>query len=134
MDIFLNNSYLCVMAQHNQLGKSGEEYAAEYLIGKGYVIRDQNWRSGKYEIDLVAFRDNTLVVVEVKTRRNSLYAFPEEAVTLAKMRRMVHAAEAYIQMLGLPFEVRFDIVALIGEQPPFTIEHIEDAFVAPLNL
>ena len=58
------------MAQHNQLGKTGEERATEYLISKGYIIRDINWRSGKMELDIVAYRDKTLVVVEVKTRKS----------------------------------------------------------------
>ena len=69
------------MAQHNQLGKTGEERAAEYLISKGYIIRDINWRSGKMELDIVAYRDKTLVVVEVKTRKNNEFLRPEEAVT-----------------------------------------------------
>ena len=73
------------MAQHNQLGKTGEERAAEYLISKGYIIRDINWRSGKMELDIVAYRDKTLVVVEVKTRKNNDFLRPEEAVTLRKM-------------------------------------------------
>ena len=51
--------------------RPGEERAAEYLISKGYIIRDVNWRSGKMELDLVAYRDTTLVVVEVKTRQQS---------------------------------------------------------------
>lgn len=74
------------MAQHNQLGKTGEERAAEYLISKGYIIRDINWRSGKMELDIVAYRDKTLVVVEVKTRKNNEFLRPEEAVTLRKIK------------------------------------------------
>lgn len=122
------------MAQHNRLGKSGEEYAAEYLTSHGYVVRDINWRSGKLELDLVAVKDNCLVVVEVKTRRNTDYAFPEEAVTESKIRHLVRAADAYVRQFDLPFEVRFDVMALIGDEPPFTIEHIEDAFIPPLNI
>ena len=122
------------MAQHNKLGKSGEEYAAEYLTSRGYVVRDINWRSGKLELDLVAVKDNCLVVIEVKTRRNTDYAFPEEAVTESKIRHLVKAADAYVRQFDLPFEVRFDVMALIGEAPPFTVEHIEGAFVPPLNV
>lgn len=64
------------MAQHNQLGKTGEERATEYLISKGYIIRDINWRSGKMELDIVAYRDKTLVVVEVKTRKKQRISTP----------------------------------------------------------
>ena len=116
------------MAQHNLLGKSGEEYAAEYLISRGYVIRDVNWVSGKFELDIVAYRDATIVVVEVKTRRNVDFAYPEEAVTEKKVRNMVRAADAYMRMFELDFDVRFDVVSIVGKEPPFEIEHIEDAF------
>ena len=122
------------MAQHNQLGKSGEEYAAEYLISRGYVVRDINWVSGKLELDIVAYRDETLVVVEVKTRRNSEWAYPEEAVDDKKIRHIVRATEAYLRMFDLDFDVRFDVISIVGETPPFELEHIEDAFYPPLNV
>ena len=115
------------MAQHNQLGKTGEERATEYLISKGYIIRDINWRSGKMELDIVAYRDKTLVVVEVKTRKNNEFLRPEEAVTLRKI------TDAYIRMFDIPFDIRFDIITLVGENEDFQIEHIEDAFLPPLN-
>ena len=105
------------MAQHNQLGKTGEERAAEYLISKGYIIRDINWRSGKMELDIVAYRDKTLVVVEVKTRKNNI----------------IQATDAYIRMFDIPFDIRFDIITLVGKNEDFQIEHIEDAFLPPLN-
>ena len=102
------------MAQHNQLGKTGEERAAEYLISKGYIIRDINWRSGKMELDIVAYR-------------------PEEAVTLRKIKNIIQATDAYIRMFDIPFDIRFDIITLVGENEDFQIEHIEDAFLPPLN-
>ena len=80
------------MAQHNQLGKTGEERAAEYLISKGYIIRDINWRSGKMELDIVAYRDKTLVVVEVKTRKNNEFLRPEEA----KLRMPIFVCSIYL--------------------------------------
>ena len=122
------------MAQHNLLGKSGEEYAAEYLISRGYVVRDINWVSGKYELDIVAYRDSTIVVVEVKTRSSIDFAYPEEAVTEKKIRNMVRATDAYMRMFELDMEVRFDIISIVGKEPPFEIEHIEDAFVPPINV
>lgn len=68
------------MAIHNQLGKTGEQLASEYLVTQGYIIRDVNWKSGRYELDIVAYSGKTLVIVEVKTRRNEDFAYPEEAV------------------------------------------------------
>ena len=121
------------MSKASELGKTGEERAAEYLISKGYIIRDINWRSGKMELDLVAYRDTTLVVVEVKTRSNLDFLRPEEAVTLRKIKNIVRATDAYIRLFNIPFEVRFDIITLVGKEEPFEIEHIEDAFLPPLN-
>jgi putative endonuclease len=122
------------MAQHNLLGKSGEEYAIEYLIGKGYIILDTNWVSGKLELDIVASHDNVLVVVEVKTRRDAEYTYPEEAVTEKKIRNIVRATDAYLRTKDFDLDVRFDIISIVGKEPPYQIEHIEDAFVAPLNV
>lgn len=130
---YIRFSKFVLMAQHNQLGKTGEERAAEYLISKGYIIRDINWRSGKMELDIVAYRDKTLVVVEVKTRKNNEFLRPEEAVTLRKIKNIIQATDAYIRMFDIPFDIRFDIITLVGENEDFQIEHIEDAFLPPLN-
>ena len=61
------------MAAHNDLGKWGEDLAADYLRDKGYVIIDRDWKSGHHDLDIVAKEDETLVIVEVKTRRNRLF-------------------------------------------------------------
>ncbi len=122
------------MAQHNLLGKSGEEYAAEYLISRGYVIRDVNWVSGKLELDIVAYHQGMLVIVEVKTRSSDEILHPEEAVTEKKMRNIVYAADAYIRIFDLDMDVRFDVISIIGKEPPFEIEHIEDAFLPMVNV
>lgn len=122
------------MALHNQLGKCGEEYAAEYLMSRGYIIRDVNWVSGKHELDIVGFHDDMMVVVEVKTRSNADWAYPEEAITDKKIRNMLHATDAYIRMNDLDVDVRFDVISIVGKEPPFEIEHIEDAFLPLLNM
>ena len=57
------------MADHNYLGRWGENIARELLISKGYAILDSNWRSGHYEIDVIAQRGNRVVFAEVKTRK-----------------------------------------------------------------
>ena len=87
----------------------------------------------KMELDIVAYRDKTLVVVEVKTRKNNEFLRPEEAVTLRKIKNIIQATDAYIRMFDIPFDIRFDIITLVGENEDFQIEHIEDAFLPPLN-
>ena len=120
------------MAGHNELGKNGENQAAIYLEAKGYTIRHRNWRSGKKELDLVAEKDGELVVIEVKTRKNRNYGLPQEAVDERKIRRIIDSADAYLRKFGLDMPVRFDIITLTGNEPPFHIEHICDAFLPPV--
>ena len=58
------------MAQHNELGKTGEQIAVDFLIKKGYEIKERNWRFKKAEIDIIAQKDNFLIAVEVKNTIN----------------------------------------------------------------
>ena len=120
------------MAKHNELGKEGETEAAEYLISKGYTIRHRNWRSGKRELDIVAQKDGELVIVEVKTRRSDEFGRPEEAITDRKIRNIIISTDAYIQRFEIDLPVRFDVITVTGTEPPFQIEHIEDAFLPPI--
>lgn len=116
------------MAQHNLLGNKGEMLAARYLLDKGIVIREYNWRSGHKEIDLVAQERDELVFVEVKSRRNTLYGEAHDAVTPQKQRNLIAAADAYVKNHNIDLAVRFDIVTVIGDGTTHTIEHIRDAF------
>lgn len=118
------------MAAHNNLGKAGEERAAAYLESRGYVIRHRNWRMNHLELDIVAAKDDTLVVVEVKTRTSNEVQEPYEAVDGKKRARILRATDAYIKQFGLEGYLRFDIITLVGEKGDFRIEHIEDAFYA----
>ncbi len=120
------------MAEHNKLGKAGEDAAVSYLLRNDYVIRHRNWRRGHFELDIVAAKEDELVIVEVKTRQNTEFGNPEEAVTPAKIRRTVRAADTYIRLFGIDAPVRFDIITVVGEKENFSIEHIRAAFYPPL--
>jgi putative endonuclease len=120
------------MAIHNELGKEGEEAAVQFLMNKGYEIRHRNWRCGKKELDIVAVHQGELVVVEVKTRRNKLYGTPEEAISEAKIRRIVSSTDAYLRKFAIDLPVRFDIISLTGIPSPCEIEHIPNAFYPPI--
>lgn len=121
------------MAAHNQLGLRGEQAAVEYLVQHGYTIRHRNWRCGHKELDIVAQQGNLLVVVEVKTRRNDWFGNPAEAVTHAKIRRIVQSTDAYLRYFQLDWPVRFDIITLLPTKQGFQIDHIPDAFFPPLS-
>ncbi|HPE57457.1 MAG TPA: YraN family protein [Bacteroidales bacterium] len=120
------------MAEHNKLGKKGEEIAARYLRGLGYKIVEQNWRHKKDEIDLIAFDGSFLVIIEVKTRSTSFFGDPEEAVTDKKRRFLIRATEAYLEKKDLYNEVRYDIISIIIENREERIKHIKDAFYPTL--
>jgi putative endonuclease len=72
------------MAEHNDLGILGEQRAQAYLNSKGYRIRHVNWVIGKLELDIVAEKDDWLIVVEVKTRSTDTFEHPKEAITNRK--------------------------------------------------
>ncbi len=120
------------MALHNELGQKGEEVACKYLEKSGYIIKDRNWHSGRKEIDIIAYDNDELVIVEVKTRRNILFGNPEDFVRNRKIKRIVSSADAYIRLFSIDNRVRFDIISIIGEKEPFTINHIKDAFYPPI--
>ena len=65
------------MAEHNELGTWGETLAAEYLEKKGYQILERDWKSGHRDLDIIAMDGDTMVIVEVKTRRNRLFTDPK---------------------------------------------------------
>lgn len=121
------------MAQHNELGKQGEDIAEHLLQEKGYDILERNWRWRKNEIDLIATKENILVFVEVKSRRDSVFGNPEDAIDMPKIRRTVTAAEAYIKKKKFDGKVRFDVISIVGMKQPFEIKHIEQAFYPPLE-
>ena len=120
------------MAEHNDLGKQGEELAAAYLEKKGYRILEKNWRQWRHEIDIIALSGKYLVVVEVKTRQSNFFGEPETAVTREKQKSLIRAANAYIRYRNLQDEVRFDIVSVIISNTGEKIHHIEDAFYPTL--
>ncbi len=121
------------MADHNTLGKDGENAAIEYLVQRGYQILHTNWRKGRYELDIVAKTDEELIVVEVKTRSGFDWMKPEEAVDTRKIRNIVTATDIYIKIFNVDLPARFDIISVVGAYPNFEIDHIEDAFYPPLN-
>lgn len=120
------------MANHNELGKWGEDLACEVLLEQGAVIRDRNWRLGHLELDIVASKGDELIVAEVKTRADRSED-PLEAVDKRKISHMVRAAEAYLRAHDLQLGIRFDLFAVCGTPADYEVEHIPDAFYPPLR-
>lgn len=117
------------MAQHNTLGSTGEKVAKNYLEKSGYEILEENWTHGKAEIDLIAYKDERLIFVEVKTRSSNSFGQPEDFVATAKQKQMEIAANEYIYLVDFKYEIRFDIISILFDnQNQHTLRHIEDAF------
>jgi putative endonuclease len=116
------------MASHNELGLLGENIAAKYLLKHGYLVLERNFVFQKAEIDIIARKDNIIVIVEVKTRNSDFFGDPQSFVTATKIKLLIKAANEYILMNDFDMEVRFDIIAILKNQHLETIEHIENAF------
>lgn len=121
--------YFSKMAEHYELGKTGEQLAVNYLISKGYKIVERNWRFQKAEIDIIARKAEMLISVEVKTRSTKNFGNPQDFVNPKKIKLMVSAMNEYILNKDLDIELRFDIIAITKDKSSFDIEHFKDAFL-----
>ena len=127
------------MAEHNDLGKWGENYAAEYLMKQGYIIMDRNWRYGRSlnDLDIICKTEDltTVVFVEVKTRSHEELVRPEAAIDRKKIYHVGRAADHYVKLFHINERLRFDIITIIGtkESGDVKLNHIVDAF-SPLRI
>ncbi len=113
----------------HELGRAGEQAAADFLVGQGLEILYRGYRHGRAEVDLVA-RDGQqlLLFVEVKARSSSQYGYPETFVSERKKQLFRLAAEQVQLDLDWPGDIRFDILAVTPVAGGFRVEQFEDAF------
>ena len=116
-----------------QLGRLGEDIACKLLEDMGHVILERNWRSGHLEIDIITFDAIGIHFVEVKTRRESVQAPPQESVDWRKQQRIVRAAQSFLKSgKGKPYgshECMFDVVAVTFCGNEHITEWIPQAFI-----
>ncbi|MFL6155733.1 MAG: YraN family protein [Marmoricola sp.] len=112
--------------QKQALGRWGEKVAERYLSERGFTVLGRNWRCGLGEIDLVLREDDTLVVCEVKTRRNLDFGHPLAAVNAAKAERLSTLAMLWVEEHGLTrVPVRVDMVGvLLPVVGKMQVEHV----------
>lgn len=120
------------MPTTREIGQIAEKLAQEHLKRLGYEIVATNYQYGHLELDIVARDGSELVVVEVKSRSGLRYEHPSEAVTDAKIKRIVQAADAFIQEFDSELETRFDVITVIFFGDNHELEHFKDAFYPTL--
>lgn len=116
-----------IPSDHILLGRKGEKIARLYLLNKGYTILEKNLFLGKLEVDIVVEKDNEIVFVEVKTRKNTDFGNPEDYVDSKKEDNLVKASDAYMNMHELDLPYRIDIISILLDQETFQIKHFENA-------
>ncbi|MFI3283192.1 MAG: YraN family protein [Rikenellaceae bacterium] len=113
------------------IGNWGEDLAVEWLRKNKFLIVARNWRSGRYELDIVAQRGYSLHIVEVKTRRISGWTTPEDAMTEAKRISLIRGVNLYLGENPTPLEVQVDFIAVdIDHNNQSQVRYIPDAVQA----
>lgn len=119
----------------HQLGKKGEQIAADYLSENGYRILERNFRSGRFgEIDIIAEDGPFICFIEVKTRTSDLFGAPSESVDYNKRRKLRSLAMIYLKQKGNgERDIRFDVVEITARREgdgimPENINLIRGAF------
>ena len=117
------------MARHNDTGKKGEQLAAAWLQEHGYSILHMNWRYSHYEIDIIASRFHTLHFIEVKTRNNLTFGYPEESVTRKKFSNLMNAAAEFMFQYPQWNRVQYDVLSITKiKEKPLEYFLIEDVY------
>jgi putative endonuclease len=113
-----------------RIGNKGEALAAEWLAASGFEILHRNWRTGRYEVDIIAVRAGVLHFIEVKTKRSTRYGHPEQQVGRRKVRHLVEAGCRYISADRRWRRIRFDILAVqLYTDRPTEFLLIEDIYL-----
>ena len=111
-----------------EIGDRGEEQAKAHLLENGYLLLETNWRHKKYELDIIAKINQTIVFIEVKTRKNNTFGEPELSVTKKKQQFLIAAAQQYVITNNIEEDFRFDIIAITNNSQNKSIQHLESAF------
>jgi putative endonuclease len=116
------------MAAHHEFGKAGEQMAAEWLEQRGFQLIFRNWKSGRYEVDIIASRGGILHFIEVKSRHNDLFGKPEDWVDRKKGNHLMSAGEAFQQKYSNWTQIQYDILSILvtgnDKQEFFFIEDV----------
>jgi len=116
------------MSTSREKGIKAEEIAVNYLQNQGFEILETNWFNHHHELDIIARKDDMLVVVEVKSLASNFIKEPYEAINRNKQRMIISATNAYIRSHNINDEVRFDVISILVKNDEPQIDYIENAF------
>lgn len=117
------------MTYAHDLGRKGERSAALLLSNAGMRILEKNWRKGSFEIDIICNDKDTLVFVEVRTRKQGGLTPPEETLTPSKRQHIISAAQLYLTHIDIwDMPCRFDVVCIIAKKTMLELEHYRNVF------
>jgi putative endonuclease len=100
------------MGKTQEIGAEGENAATEWLESEGFAVVARNWRSGKYELDIVATRFDVIHFIEVKTRAGESWETPEASMTAEKQRAFRRAVQLWLAQNPTEFEPQMDLIAI----------------------
>lgn len=118
------------MASHIDFGKLGEQLAEDFLVERGYTVLHRNWRHSRYEIDIVALKNDLPHFVEVKTRSSNEFGEPEESVSKKKIRFLLQAADEFLFQNPQYKNFQVDILSIMihpQQEPEYFF--IEDVYL-----
>lgn len=116
---------------NKNIGFYGENLATDYIRTLNYKISDKNFQNRYGELDIIAFENEILVFIEVKTRTSKNYGSPLLALSKSKVKNIIKMAKFYINHKNFSmFFVRFDVIEILinVENNTFSLNHIKDAF------
>ena len=116
------------MTIRKNIGDKGEDNAVNFLFANGYDVLQKNYRFGRGEIDIIARKDDVLVFIEVKTRKNADFGYPETFVSESQQDRIHLTAEEYILQKEWQGVISFEIIAILWDGHEPVLDHFEDAF------
>lgn len=119
-------------AARQTLGRVGEAVAARWLRRRGWQVVAERFRNGRRDLDLIVEREGTVAFVEVKTRRDTAFGEPIEAVSWRKRRELIRSAKVWADRFGPPGACyRFDVIGVVVVGQDARIRHVENAFSLP---
>ena len=115
--------------RQQKFGEKGEALAVRRLKKAGYKIIETNYRTRLGEIDIIAKEGDTLVFVEVKSRRSAQFGNPKQSITVQKQKKISMVALCYLKTTGQSTaRARFDVVTVISNRDKPQVEIIKNAF------